>query len=82
MVAGFQSDVEGCPAGLFACLVQGIDFGMGTAEALVVATTDDLLVLDNDGAHKWVGRGKPRSLSCQLKRHLHVKSVFHYGSAH
>ena len=75
MRAGFEADVGGGAASLFACLPQGMYFGVRLARADVKALADDLAAFDDDAADARIRRGGENALLCLKEGGLHPGDV-------
>ena len=54
VAAGFEGDVEGCSPGGFACEIEGVDLGVGRAEASVIAGADEVVTARDHGADEGI----------------------------
>ena len=79
MRAGFKADIGGGAASLFACLPQGMYFGVRLARADVKAFADDLAAFDDDAADARVRRGGENALLCLKEGGLHPVEVWFGG---
>lgn len=81
---GFQGYVEGCAFGVVSVafgVLQGFDFGVGQAGAMVPSFADDFSAFDQDGADHGIWRGLAVAAAGEAKGELHELSVGHAGAA-
>jgi hypothetical protein len=77
MIARFEGDIQYGPASLHPGIVNGIDFGMGFPETLMVPFPHNDPVVHDKGTNHRVGRSPAPASGGQLQCHFHKMSVFH-----
>lgn len=72
MAAGFEGDVESSAARAVGGLTEGVDFGVGSAEAFVSTLSDDVACgIENDGTDHGVRLDGPLSGGGKFERSPH-----------
>ena len=74
MGAGFQTAIKGGigQEGWILDRTDGIYFGMGTSEFVMIALPDNLILMNDQAAYQGIGPGHAQALPGQLKATPHV----------
>jgi hypothetical protein len=77
MSAGFKVNIDGRALDGFGYLINGIDFGVVTAEFLMIPLSDNPAPLYNNGTHHGVGTYPCFSSSGKPECPFHIEFIHH-----